>query len=303
VAAHETEPGLAECLRSAAADALAVAPRALRVEPLAAPAEVADATRKFAIRDEHGAALAFATCSVALAPDLVARACAGARVARARLGPETGSAVLLPLVEGRWQSLSWALLPWAEPLPRGRLRLAWARRRLGPSLLGWLREVTRETRHESPAAHHAAALAALAKLGGELGRAAERAGDRIAKGSVRPSCVLGHGDLWLGNILLGTRAGGASPARFLVIDWPGADADGFAIYDLLRLAGSLHASPRRLRTELRAHAELLDCSLDDTRVHLLAALGALAARLEHFPRERFDAMALAAWRRLEAALA
>ncbi len=298
------EPEWRDSLRESAARALAVPVSTLRIESTGGPAEVPDVTQKFVIRDAADAPVAFACRSVEASPDLVARGCAGARLARSRLGAVSGRAVLLPLAEGVWRSLSWALLPWGQPLPGGRLAQPLVRLRLRRSLLDWLRSVTRETRREVEPERHARAVARLAFVGGELGQAAVAASERLARGGLRSVCVLSHGDLWLGNVLLAPHAPERAWARrFLVIDWPGASAEGFAVYDLLRLSASLQLRPKQLRAELLAHAELLECTLEDTRIHLLASLGDLAERLDHFPRERFAELAHGVLSQLERALA
>ncbi len=67
--------------------------------------------------------------------------------------------------------------------------------------------------------------------------------------------------------------------------------DGFAIYDLMRFAGSFRLSPQMLREELAAHAAALGVPVEQTGTYLMAGLGHYARNLGQFPLPRFRAMA------------
>ena len=73
----------------------------------------------------------------------------------------------------------------------------------------------------------------------------------------------------------------------MVIDWPGAQARGHALFDLVRLAQSMSLSPAGLRAEVDRHCALLGCDRVDAMSYLLAGVGHMAASLEHFPMETF----------------
>jgi len=124
---------------------------------------------------------------------------------------------------------------------------------------------------------------------------ADRALHRLDSGAWTPQRILAHNDLWTGNVLLDgsgvTVLGAVARRRMVVIDWAGARFDGFGFFDLIRLASSLRLPRSLLHRELSAHCRILACDPLDARSTILAALGLLGLRLEHFAPERFAAMA------------
>jgi aminoglycoside phosphotransferase (APT) family kinase protein len=107
-----------------------------------------------------------------------------------------------------------------------------------------------------------------------------------------------HGDLWLGNVMLDP----SKMREFMIIDWGGSSVDGLPIFDLVKFAESAGLPPRVLNTELVAHAERLGCSLEQTRIYLVAALGYTWQNLNQFPPERFKVMAENSLRTIDEAL-
>jgi hypothetical protein len=88
----------------------------------------------------------------------------------------------------------------------------------------------------------------------------------------------------------------------MIIDWGGSSVDGLGIFDLVKFAESARLSPRALNAELTAHAERLGCSLPQTRIYLVAALGYIWHNLNQFPAEKFAMMAESNLGTLDAAL-
>jgi hypothetical protein len=291
---------LAEALRDPLSTALGA--RGLgRVELLMPAKDVADDPSKLLVRDAAGRRAAVLAVSPSIAPDLVARSQRGARAAREALGEALGAAVLLPLAEGQLEGRSWALLPWCRPVAEHGLAGWLARRRLAPALLAWLRAAAEATlarpRDDELEAGFAAPLrAALAfpELGEAPRAAAARGLERLQRGDWRPRFVLGHNDLWLGNVLM--RGGGPFPAllrpdRFVLIDWPASRVRGHALFDLVRMASSFGVGPHRLHAEVAGHCRLLSCALEDAGSYLAAAIGHVGQHLEHMPPELFRQMA------------
>ena len=213
--------------------------------------------------------------------------------------PELGRVILRPLTEGRVLGLSFAVLPYCEPLsdwsPVWRIQ----RRRLRRGLFDWLRLTAQQTVAEvepdrierdflRPLEH----LVELEAMTDRVCAAAGGAIERLRNGVWRPRYVLMHGDLFRRNILIDVSNASASRRRrwvrrFVVIDWPGARLDGYAICDLIRLAQSMKLPGRRLLDEVRRHCRLLQCEALDACSYLLAGLGHLGMNLEHFPREHY----------------
>ncbi|MDP6538819.1 MAG: hypothetical protein QF903_14255 [Planctomycetota bacterium] len=292
-----TEEGWGEHLGGQLTDLLGAPPGAL--EDQGSGIDAADSTLKLLVRDRAGAPAAFALCSAAAAPDMVARACARARAARDALGEELGSVIVAPLAEGARDGRSWCVLPLLETLSSARLAALVERRRLRPALFAWLRRATARTvsapEGEEPSREFRTPLAALVAMQAApdtLRAAGEAALAGLEAGAWAPRHVLLHNDLWLGNVLIdsrpdGPRAGRPWAERFVLVDWPGSRLRGHPLYDLLRLAGSMGTGRRVLRAEIAAHAAILGCDPAAARHHLVAALAWLAAHLEECPVEVF----------------
>jgi len=272
------------------------------------PGEVADDAMKLLIRDARGRPVGVALCSPPFAPDGVAFGCRRAESARRAMGPKLAVHVVEPLREGRFQGLSYVVLPYYRSLSDSRIVRKLQRMALAPRLFGWLREIVRTTRSE-PAVGEAdpeiarglEALAATEAMPPHVRTAAETGLNRLRDGLWSPRRVLMHGDLWLGNVMLSPP--GARVDRFVVIDWGTSRVDGFPFDDLVRIGHSLGASTRRLRAEVLAHARLLDCDPVDARGYLAASLGVLGFSLNQFPFEKYVELARYSMNRLDEALA
>lgn len=286
----------------------------LRLAPLGRVVPRPDAAAVLRVSDSSGSVRAVLMCSSPDAPGMVVRAMQHAQQARSLLPAETGRHILEPLAQGRVHGLSYALLPLCEELAHGRLAWRVQRQRLAPALFEWLRQLhaatVRDLRDEQIEPRFLQPLHTLAAQPGLSDRVhadARRAAKRLEGGAWQPRTVLMHGDLWKGNVLLRPAASVAGrwqwPERFVVIDWPGSDVCGHAIYDLVRLAQSMRLRSSAFDRELRLHCELLGCERADAMGHLLAALGRMAKTLEHFPHTMFATMVDACHATLAAELA
>jgi hypothetical protein len=273
-----------------------------QISLLCPPKAVADDTSKFLVRDAQGEPRGVVLCSSFVDPDMVAHGMERARSAQRAVKENLKTYILEPLLEGRCCGLSYALLPYCGSLSGSRVVNRIQRTVLGPALFRWLRRSAQATVSEPSAGvdHEIdAALEALEKTQGmsrSVRAAAEQALNRLHNGLWIPRRVLMHGDFWLGNILLRSKempSARRSPwwDRFVVIDWAGSRLDGFAFWDLFRLAQSVRASNRRLSHEVVAWARMFDCDPTDARSYLAAALGDLGLHLNHFPVERFVELA------------
>ena len=307
-------PGVAE-LAERLGDPLAAlfAPRGRRVDLRPLPfTPRADAPAALRVNDSAGRPLAAILCSAPEAPGMVQRAMSRALQARALLGTELGRPILEPLMQGRVRGLSYAVLPWCDS-PSGLRPLWWLQRAaLRPALLDWLQRAAAATlrtpaaeesepRFAAPRRH----VAALTAVDAPVRHAARQALERLARGVWQPRTVLMHGDLWRGNLLLRPAPGLARTnwgERLVLIDWAGADPQGHAFYDLVRLSRSLGLPPRALRAEVERHCAVLGCTPRDAMSSLLAALGQIGLALEHFPPAQYAHMARQCCATLDAAL-
>jgi hypothetical protein len=238
----------------------------------------------------EGAARRVVQLSPPAFPDVVAEACDRTAAFAHSVGPALAHAMVRPIEQGIVEQRSYAVLPFHQALSDSRLMWLWQRGRIGPALLDWLAMLA-GLGHRGAGEDYAANLAALVAMPGigeELHEAAVAAIAQLAADEAIAVHVPMHGDLWRGNIL---KAADDSAWPFALIDWRGSRVDGYPVYDLVRLADSLHIRPRRLGIELRRHAAALGCTADTTEVHLLAALGHYARHLGEMPVSAFDAMA------------
>lgn len=257
---------------------------------------IADATVKCDIRGDGFRG--FMLLSSKSHPGLVDRAVRNIGRVRAALPGELAETVLQPLATGLIDGRSAAIWPWHRPLieENGRLyrraQMLWHRRRLLDWCYDLLEQSLVETKSNNLASHAFVAPLERMVTGTEFAEPlrvdARRALDRLEGGRWKRlfTCVQ-HGDLWLGNFLSSGRPGHGIYA----IDWAGAQAEGYPVFDLARLTESLGVRPGRLPRIARRFAERLDCDPEDLVGYALSSLGELSGRLECFPPARFHAMA------------
>jgi hypothetical protein len=258
---------------------------------------VADEIAKFILSDAMGRPVGMLHLSSEVSPNLAARGAAMALDAARSLGAAGGSHVLQAAATGVCDGRTFAVYPYQAHLSRWRVLRAMQRVRLRGYVLQWLRSIAESTTHDLAQADREASvvepLRFIERAEGvsvEARSIAREAIDRIAQGRWTPRAVLMHGDLWSGNILLDP----TRPFRargFCVIDWAGATARGFGVYDLVRLGMSFRLTPARLRREIEDHCGILECEPRDGLSHLVAALGVLGRQRECFPFDRYVAMA------------
>lgn len=294
-------------LKQASACALTARAGEIHLAPFVTLKGVADETLKLLVTDSRGRSIAVIMWSSAVAPDMVSRGAARARAAREALGANLDSVPLMPLLEGTLEDRTFAVMPLMIPLSTKRLIGRVQRWRIAPSILRWLQGATVRTRKELSTeekttgfGHPLEYLNSMEAMPAGLRYRTEIALRRLSDGEWSPSTVLMHGDLWIGNIFIDPRRKDRPwHERFVVIDWAGAAVQGYAIYDLIRVALSLRLPQSRFLSELSRQVEILGCDMQDATSYLLAALGHIGSHLEYFPLERFVRMSLTCTNYLE----
>ncbi|MEO7010659.1 MAG: phosphotransferase [Caldimonas sp.] len=296
--AAATPEAILRLLGEPIAAALRIPARSLQLLPIDGVTPRADAPAVLRVVDAAAKPRAVVLCSAPTFPDMVERAMSRAAQARSRLAPAEAAAILRPLLEGRVDGLSYSILPHCDTLSAHRWKWRLQRALLGPRLLDWLYRVTADTvaladeaQCDARFAAPLACLASLDRLSAPVRADTAQAASRLREGSWQPRHVLMHGDLWKGNILI--EPGAARPGRtrwrdrFVVIDWPGSEMHGHAIYDLIRLARSMRTPDAALRAEVQRHCDLLGAATEDAMAYLLSALGYIALHLEEFPMDKY----------------
>jgi hypothetical protein len=265
------------------------------IELLVAPKDIEDDVIKLISKDRNSNPTAVALYSSESSPHMVKRGMSLAKQAKSALGNELGSVILDPLGQGEIEGRSYAVLPYRRPVSSRKLMRYLQRRMLHPGLLLWLKGAAEKTaiaaRDENierdfirPLEH----IKNLKTIGEDIKLAGQRALQRLNSGTWFPRYVLMHNDLWEGNILLKRSFSLNRPGYgFVIIDWPGCIINGYAIYDMVRLARSIRLKKDLFAMEVSRHCELLECDIEDAMGYLLAALGYLGLNLEHFPPEAY----------------
>lgn len=261
-----------------------------------------DARTTYLLCEGGGQPRAVAQLACDTAPGAVAIAVARAEAVRAVLDPTAAAPVLRPVASGAIDGTSYAIWPWCRPLARTTGSYLERRRLAGP-LFAWVESVARSSARPATAdeveSRFAAPLCRMtsnAALRTSVRVAARSALAALDRGAWKPVLVAMHGDLHTGNVLLDTRGetgpiDGPLAERFALIDWGGARPDGHAVYDWIRLAHSLRAETSQLPARLQAYCRALQAAPSSAPWYLAAAFAELGDQLEHFPVDRYAALA------------
>lgn len=266
------------------------------ITPLNITKPIADDTIKLKISDSKGKVVAIALCSSSASQQLVERNMDRASQIRGALNSKLGAVIIEPITSGQIDDLSYTVLPYYEPISENRLRRFLQRQYLRPQILRWLRQAANDT-ISKPSSDELRDLFLLpleqivsnTRMNSQIHKAAIIAIERLSTEQWRPYFVIAHNDFWEGNLLLNLSQK-PSNFNFIIIDWPGGEVKGHAIFDLLRIARSFNLSSRKLFVEVQAHCQILDCATIDAMGYLLASLGYLGMHLECFPMNRYIEM-------------
>ncbi|MBD1910590.1 MULTISPECIES: phosphotransferase [unclassified Leptolyngbya] len=278
------------------------------VEPFRRKSALADGSQKFLLRNQEGKPVAVAHWASPYAPHSVREAIARVNSAKQAVGASLAPHILGPVGHGNVQGSSFGVFQYQYPLSENKFFWPVQRAQITPHLLQFLQEVARvtqvpvptseiETKFAAPLQH----LSLMEEVPGEIRTAAAQALCRLERGLWAPRYVLMHGDFWKGNVLL-TQKQPPEP-KFVLIDWAGSKVQGYAIFDLIRMAASFKVKPKRLGENVAAHCQILGCDIRDAKSYLLAAGGHFALNLGCFPLERFVCMMQASVKDLDKALA
>lgn len=276
------------------------------IDRLPLPKLVDDYCEKFVALDRSGQPAAFIALSPASHPESVREAADAGRAIRERLGDALGTAVLVPWFVGELQGRSYSITPYCRPISGGRLSGRWQRLRLTRPILRWLEGTTRASMREiadidAEVRQPLAALADHARSDDKVRQAAKLALDELDRDAWRPRSVVAHNDLWWGNFV--RRPGGdQGMVPFYVIDWAGGSVEGMPIYDLVRVADSLHLGAGHFRRALREHCAILGCRPEQGLHYLCVTFGRLLRNLGEWPEEQFVGTARSCLRYVEDAL-
>lgn len=269
------------------------------VHQLAENKGVADATQKFILHVSPSRRFILIVSS-SVSPFMVSRNAERMRMARSLLRHDAQGAIELPLAEGEYEGRTYAVWRLRKPLSFNRVLGKIQRAIICPSVFHWINEVAVQTLHYHGSEELGTYVERLMAVPGLSDRAKQLATvyhRGFLTEEIAPLRVLQHGDFWIGNVLKAPNAPG-----FIVIDWPGATADGLPFFDLVKLALSINMTPKQFHSQLRRYSELISCNIAMALPYVVAGLGRLHAELEYFPEHRFLALCEQKIAALEAAL-
>ncbi len=276
------------------------------IDRLPLPKLVDDYCEKFVVLDRGGRPAAFIAVSPPGHPESVREAASMSRAIRESLGNPWDSAVLTPWFVGDLQGRSYSITPYCQPVSSGRWSGRWQRLRLARPILQWLEGMTQASMRDISDVDAAvrqplASLAEHARSDDRTRLAARVALGELDLGSWQPRSVVAHNDLWWGNFVR-RPSDDRGVVPFYVIDWAGGSVTGMPIYDLVRVADSLHLSLGRFRRALREHCSILGCRPEQSRHYLCVTFGRLLRNLGEWPEEQFVITARSCLRYVEDAL-
>ena len=77
---------------------------------------------------------------------------------------------------------------------------------------------------------------------------------------------------------------------FFVIDWSGADKNGFPFYDLIRFSESFNLPDKKTKYLIKEWCRVLECDDSFSLTYLALALSRIYQNLEYFPEDLFKKM-------------
>jgi hypothetical protein len=280
------------------------------IRHISKPCMVSDAVASYSFLDADGVPIGVAQVSDASAPTMVSRGMNSAVAARQILGAELRDSVIEPLCGGEIDGRTYVIWPWRRPMELRGWAWRMSRSNIRRSIRNWLRQIVRIAaaggRSDEVGERYGEILNTVTKsdvfsLGQQ--HVAEIAIRRLHSGRWQPQSIMDHNDLWRGNVHWNVDARGRTcgESTIVIIDWYGANMNGFGFYDLVRWAASVGMSSRALSNELQIHAEILGLERRDVGAHLLATLGRLAVHREQFPLEALRKLVSVTWARFEEA--
>ncbi|WP_432800085.1 phosphotransferase [Poriferisphaera sp. WC338] len=264
------------------------------ITSLAPPKPVPDDTSKFLITDEQNKPCFVMTASwCGIENNLVSLGVNAIAKVSKILEDDVAPAVLQPVSSKTISNFVYALWPYATPLREKQPFRTWDRIKLRRWGAWWLEALTRQTLRLMPECDQDEYLTQpLNRIVEDTGfdsRLRDLARQAIQEANDqrwRPYYVLMHNDLWMGNWLHAPKSL-RRKTKFVIIDWPGMLADGYPIFDIARFSESMNIRPRAFHRTISAHANMLSCSVAQTRYHLLVAAGYIGLHLNHFKEENY----------------
>lgn len=234
-------------------------------------------------------------------PGVIHADIARAREVSALLSPDVARHVSAPINMGTFGDQTYAAFARLSPVSDTRLVRLLQKRRAARKVFPWVVELARQTQksQDDPKQferHFVRPLQALSNNDAVSDRVRQRAADClefVQQGSANFFTCVQHGDFWIGNVFFDRRkAESINPSLgdFSVIDWRGAQLDGYPCVDWMRFCSSLFKTGSRQNNDLISdYRAALNVSAMEFQTYCFLAFGRLGEELDQFPIERYVA--------------
>ena len=275
---------IAAIAKQLSVDAHEIVVKALKTEVL-----VSDATQKFLVyTNGNKQPQAFVLLSPAKKPNTIksghTKLCGLAK----QVGTQLAQNLLMPLQIGESDGLSYSISEYHRPLHNLFFLKQIDNWRVSTSLVNWVIDVANATKVNASVveieAQFTQPLMALSQANGvkqAYQNSIVEAIEAINNGTWQPYFVSAHNDLWRGNVL------NSKSTKFVLIDWDGVTLNGYAFYDLVRVAGSFKLNKAKFQIALQQYCDVMGCNKTQAKYYLISAFAFLHANLGDWQYERF----------------
>lgn len=259
--------------------------------------QVADAALIFKIKGINGKDDAVFIVSNSDFPDFVQLAAKKAEKISTLVSAEVSSAILHPKFSGSIGKQSFSVYPMLLPISQNRLICAAQKYSIKKSVYKWIADLCISSQRSitsiddmnefyiKPLSY----ICEESQFSDAFRKAAERTMSSIKTKQFIPICCIQHGDFWLGNILLNRDwpKVNAYGNKFSVIDWGGANINGYPFIDLLRYTTSSTRSRPALFRNLQDYSRYCSIPPDKVIDYVCAGIGWLGLNRNEFPFDRY----------------
>lgn len=257
--------------------------------PLTTESLVEDATQKILISTSKNAKpIAFVLISAIKTPRAIKSGYEKLIALAGAVGSELAKNLLIPDEVAESNGLSYSISRYHKPLSSKKLFKNldnWYVRR---HLIDWVMRVAVATKSpmtkQQAEASFIKPLLVLSEADGlnlKYQNLAKEAVNAIKNQTWQPSFVCAHNDLWRGNVLM------SKQHKFLLIDWDGVMLEGYAFYDLVRVADSFKLDGADFKQRLRQYCNMMQCDKTQAKYYLISAFAYLYSDLGGWQYERF----------------
>lgn len=256
---------------------------------------IKDATIKCELVDKSSGVQKFMLVSNANYGNLVTRAASNSASLCKLVSPDVAAKIVTADFFGEYKNFSYAIYPKFYPLTSNRLISRLDNYLALPKLISWHKALINDTKticQQELLTEFSTLLGCLQDSFISNNNISEEIGTSITRLSNDKTLTLyscaSHDDLWTGNVLKSESLFG----EIRVIDWAGLDTQGTPFYDLIRALISFNAPHFYTKAIFDDYLIFWGCSHEDAKLYLHISLAKLFSRLENYPVDRFQNMAL-----------